>query len=164
MSGIALDNSARVEDNYNDYTKTGARLALGIELNDSWTLTPTIMAQKTTAHGASGFDRSLGDLKVAHALPESIEDKWAQAALTLQGKLGNWDITYAGSYLKRDDDTKQDYADYAFFYDVCCEYGVYAYDNDYTLVDPSQFIAGSTATRSRATSCASVRRPKTAGA
>ncbi len=41
VSGIALDNSARVEDNYNDYTKTGARLALGIELNDSWTLTPT---------------------------------------------------------------------------------------------------------------------------
>jgi iron complex outermembrane receptor protein len=143
VSGVALDNSARVEDNYNDYTKTGARLALGINLNESWTLTPSIMAQKTTAHGAAGFDRSVGDLKVAHALPESIEDKWAQAALTLQGKLGNWDVTYAGAYLKRDDDTKQDYADYSFFYDSCCAYGLYAYDNDYTLVDPSQFIAGS---------------------
>jgi outer membrane receptor protein involved in Fe transport len=143
VSGIALDNSARVEDNYNDYTKTGARIALGINLNDSWTLTPTVMAQKTTAHGSYGFDPSVGDLEVAHALPEEIKDKWVQAALTLQGKIGNWDMTYAGAYLKRDDDTKSDYADYSFFYDVCCGYGAYAYDNDGNLVDPSQFITGS---------------------
>jgi len=142
-SGIALDNSAMVEDNYNDWTKTGARVALGIELNDSWTLTPTVMAQRTKSNGSYGFDPLEGDLKVAHALPESIEDKWVQAALTLQGKLGNWDLTYAGSYLKRDDDTEQDYADYAFFYDTCCQYGSSMYDNDYTLIDPSQFIQGS---------------------
>jgi outer membrane receptor protein involved in Fe transport len=142
-SGIALDNSARVEDNYNDVRKTGARLALGIDLNDSWTLTPTVMAQKSVAHGAFGFDPLEGDLKVAHALPEGIEDKWVQAALTLQGKIGSWDMTYAGAYLKRDDDTKSDYADYAFFYDSCCGYGSYFYDNDGALIDPSQFIAGS---------------------
>jgi outer membrane receptor protein involved in Fe transport len=141
-SGIALDNSALVEDNYNDVRKTGARLALGIELNDSWTLTPTLMAQKSVAHGAFGFDPLEGDLKVAHALPEGIEDKWVQAALTLQGKISNWDMTYAGAWLKRDDDTKSDYADYAFFYDACCEYGNYFYDNDGALIDPSQFIVG----------------------
>jgi outer membrane receptor protein involved in Fe transport len=143
VSGIALDNSSRVEDNYNDWTKTGARLALGINLNESWTLTPTVMAQRTTSHGSFGFDPLEGDLKVAHALPEGIKDKWVQAGLTLQGKIGNWDMTYAGAYLKRDDDTKSDYADYSFFYDVCCGYGEYAYDNDGNLVDPSQFIAGS---------------------
>jgi outer membrane receptor protein involved in Fe transport len=143
VSGIALDNSARVEDNYNDWTRTGARVALGIELNDSWTLTPSVMAQKTKAHGVSAFDPLEGDLKVAHALPESIEDEWVQAALTLQGKIGNWDMTYAGAYLKRDDDTRQDYADYSFFYDVCCGYGAYAYDNDDNLIDPSQAIIGS---------------------
>ncbi|HEU4592217.1 MAG TPA: TonB-dependent receptor [Steroidobacteraceae bacterium] len=141
-SGIALDNSARVEDNYNDVRKSGARLALGINLNDSWTLTPTVMAQKSVAHGAFGFDPLEGDLKVAHALPEGIDDKWVQAALTLQGKIGNWDMTYAGAYLKRDDDTKSDYADYAFFYDSCCGYGNYFYDNDGALIDPSQFIVG----------------------
>jgi len=52
VSGIALDNSARVEDNYNDWTKTGARIALGIDLSDNWTLTPTVMAQRTKSHGA----------------------------------------------------------------------------------------------------------------
>jgi iron complex outermembrane recepter protein len=142
-SGIAVDNSDRVEDNYNDWTKTGARVALGINLSDTWTLTPTVMAQKTKANGIFAFDRGLGDLKVAHALPESIEDKWVQAALTLQGKIGNWDLTYAGAYLKRDDDTQSDYADYSFFYDTCCQYGNSMYDNDYVLIDPSQFIDGS---------------------
>lgn len=143
VSGIAVDNTALVEDNYNDMTKTGARIALGINLSDTWTLTPTIMGQKTKANGSFGFDPLEGDLKVAHALPEDLEDKWMQAALTLQGKLGNWDMTYAGAYLKRDDDTRLDYSDYSFFYDVCCGYGVYAYDNDGNLVDPSQFITGS---------------------
>ena len=118
------------------------RAALGIELNDAWTITPTVMAQKTTAHGSYGFDPLEGDLKVAHALPEGIEDKWVQAALTVQGKIGNWDLTYAGSWLKRDDDTKSDYSDYSFFYDACCGYGAFIYDNDYVLIDPSQFITG----------------------
>ncbi len=142
VSGIAVYNSAFVEDNYHDWTKTGARLALGINLNDSWTLTPTVMAQKTKANGTIGFDRLEGDLKVAHSRPEGLEDEWVQAALTLQGKIGSWDLTYAGAYLKRDDDTESDYADYSFFYDTCCLYGQYMVDNDYTLIDPTQFIQG----------------------
>ena len=48
----------------------------------------------------------------------------------MQGKIGNWDLTYAGAYLKRDDDTQSDYADYSFFYDTCCQYGNSMYDND----------------------------------
>jgi iron complex outermembrane receptor protein len=141
-SGIALDNSAEVKNNYNDWNSYGARAALKIDLSDSWTLTPTVMAQKTTTHGSFGYDKTLGTLKVAHALPEGSDDKWTQAALTLQGKIGNWDLTYAGSYLKRDDKTESDYADYSFFYDTCCGYGAYMYDNAGDLIDPSQFING----------------------
>ena len=48
----------------------GARVALGINLNDSWTLTPSVMAQKTKANGTFAFDPSQGDLQVAHALPD----------------------------------------------------------------------------------------------
>ena len=142
-SGIAIDNSAEVKNNYNDWNSTGARAALRIDLNDSWTLTPTVMAQKTTTNGTFGFDKTIGDLKVAHALPEDSDDKFTQAALTLQGKIGNWDLTYAGAYLKRDDHTRSDYADYSFFYDTCCGYGSYMYDNAGDLIDPSQFIQGS---------------------
>jgi outer membrane receptor protein involved in Fe transport len=141
-SGIAVDNSDRLEDNYNSYDKTGARAALRIDLSDNWTLTPSVMTQKTKSDGSYGFDSSVGDLKVAHALPENGTDKWTQAALTLQGKIGSWDVTYAGAYLTRKVDTNSDYADYAFFYDNCCDYGEYMYDDDGVLVDPSQFIVG----------------------
>jgi outer membrane receptor protein involved in Fe transport len=141
-SGIAVDNSERVEDNYNGIDKVGGRATLGIEINDSWTVTPAVMMQKTTAKGAYGFDANIGDLQVAHALPEGGEDRWTQAALTVQGKIGNWDVTYAGAQLNRSVQTNSDYADYAFFYDTCCGYGAYMYDNDGTLLDPSQFIVG----------------------
>ncbi len=141
-SGLAVNNSSRVEDNYNGVEKTGGRMALGIDINDSWTITPTVMMQKTTAKGTFGFDANIGDLQVAHALPEGGEDRWTQAALTVQGKIGNWDLTYAGAQLNRSVNTESDYADYAFFYDTCCGYGSYMYDNDGTLLDPSQFIVG----------------------
>jgi iron complex outermembrane receptor protein len=141
-SGIAIDNSDKVEDNYNDWQKYGARLALGIDLNDNWTLTPTVMYQKTKSNGTFGFDPLEGDLKVAHAENEDAEDRFVQAALTLQGKIGNWDLTYAGAQLDRDDTTRSDYADYSFFYDTCCSYGSSMYDNDGVLIDPTQFIVG----------------------
>jgi len=141
-SGIAVDNSDKVKNNYNDWQKYGARMALGIDLNDSWTLTPSVMTQTTKTNGTFGFDPLEGDLKVAHAKNEDSEDKFVQAALTLQGKIGSWDMTYAGAFLDRDDTTRSDYADYSFFYDTCCGYGSSMYDNDGTLIDPTQFIVG----------------------
>ena len=141
-SGIAVDNSDRVEDDYNSWGKHGVRATLGINLTDNWTITPSVMMQKTTSRGAFGYDPTVGDLKVAHALPESGGDKWTQAALTVQGKIGNWDITYAGAHLNRTVESQLDYADYSFFYDTCCAYGAYMYDNDGALIDPSQFIVG----------------------
>src|SRR6185503_18177209 len=74
VSGAVVDNSDRVEANFNDWTKFGVRAALGIDLNDSWTLTPGIMAQRTKSNGTFGFDASQGDLEVAHALPDDLQD------------------------------------------------------------------------------------------
>ena len=41
-----------------------------------------------------------------------------QAALTVEGKIANLDLVYAGSYLKRDVDTESDYSDYSYWYDT----------------------------------------------
>lgn len=139
-SELADDNSAVAEDNYNDVSTIGGRAALKIDLNDSWTITPTVMAQRQTSHGVFGYDPSVGDLEVSHVHPESTEDRWVQAALTVEGHFSNFDVTYAGSYLKRDVDYRQDYADYAFFYDQQLGYGSYFVDNDDELINPSQFI------------------------
>jgi iron complex outermembrane receptor protein len=142
VSGIAVDNK-RVEANYNDWTKIGVRAALGIDINDSWTITPSIMAQRTKTNGTFGYDPLIGDLKVSHALPDTFDDEWTQASLTLQGKVGSWDMTYAYAWMQRNVDSGADYSDYSFFYDgPCCQYGAYMYDNDYNLIDPSQFIVG----------------------
>ncbi len=139
-SGIAINSLA--EDNYNDSDTYGARAALKIDLNDSWSITPTIMGQKTTGNGIYAGDSNFGDLEVAHFHPEDFDDRWVQAALAIEGKVSNFDITFSGAYLKRDVDTNSDYSDYAFFYDTLSGYGVYFYDNAGELINPSQFIQG----------------------
>ena len=139
-SGITQNNADRVEDNYNDVDTVGARLALKIDLNDNWTITPTIMGQNQKVNGSFGYDNTVGERKISHAYPEFGEDRWAQAALTVQGKIGNFDLTYAFAHLKRDVDTETDYSDYGFWYDTLAGYGAYFYDDNGDLVNPAQYI------------------------
>lgn len=139
-SGITIDNANRADDNYNDADTFGARAALKIDLNDNWTITPQIMAQKMVASGSTGYDPSVGDLKVKHFYNESSKDRWNQAALTVEGKIGNFDLVYAFSHLKRDVDSESDYNDYGFWYDTLAGYGAYFYDDNGALINPSQYI------------------------
>jgi iron complex outermembrane recepter protein len=142
VSGITVTNDLRAEDNYNDVDTYGARAALKVDLNDSWTVTPALMAQKQKANGTFGFDPTVGDLQVTHVYPEQSDDQWMQAALTVEGKIANLDLVYAGSYLDRDVDTESDYSDYSYWYDVRYGYGAYIYDDDGALINPSQYIQG----------------------
>ena len=139
-SGIVSNNDRFVEDDYNDADTVGARAALKIDLNENWSISPTIMGQRQDAHGSTGYDPSVGDLAVVHGYPESSRDKWMQAALTVQGKIGNFDLTYAFGHLKRDVDSEADYSDYGFWYDTLYGYGTYFYNDDGDLVNPSQYI------------------------
>lgn len=115
--GICVDNTAFVEENYNDTDTYGLRAALGVELDDNWTITPTVMYQNTRSNGMYAFDPSVGDLQVQHFFPEFRRDKFIQAALTIEGKIGSWDLTYAGAYLDRKTFSSSDYTDYSEAYD-----------------------------------------------
>ena len=53
-----------------------------------------------------------------------------QAALTVEGKIANLDVVYAGSHLTRDVDTQQDYSDYSLFYDIVYGYVLYNDNGD----------------------------------
>lgn len=141
-SGITVDNAGRVENDYNDVDTTGARAALKIDLNENWTVTPGFMLQQQKTHGSFGFDPSVGELQLTHALPDAAVDRWRQAALTVEGKIADLDLVYAGSALSRSVDSNSDYADYAYHYDRTLGYGAYFYDDDGALIDPSQFIVG----------------------
>jgi iron complex outermembrane receptor protein len=132
--------TGRAEDDYNDVDTTGARLALKIDLNENWSITPMIMGQKQVANGSFAFDENVGDLAINHFYKERSDDRWWQAALTVEGKIGNFDLTYAFAHLKRDVDVDSDYNDYGFWYDTLAYYN--AYDANDNLINPSQYIQG----------------------
>jgi iron complex outermembrane receptor protein len=144
-SGIRQSNAALVEKNYNDAETYGARLALGIDLDDNWTIKPTVMGQVQNTQGSYAQERSgqtTGELQTVQYNPEGSRDKWIQAAMTVEGKIGSWDVTATGGYLRRKTETQTDYSDYAYFYDALSGYGNYFYDNAENLVNPNQYIQG----------------------
>ncbi len=141
-SGITVSNDRFVDDNYNEADTTGARAALQLDLNDNWTITPQVMAQRQETNGSWAYDTTVGELEISHRRPETSDDSWVQAALTVEGKISNLDLIYAGSYLKRDVDTESDYSDYSYWYDTLLGYGAYWYDDDGVPIDPTQYIQG----------------------
>jgi outer membrane receptor protein involved in Fe transport len=137
-----ISNAGRLQKNYNDVSTYGARAALRVDLNDNWSITPGIMGQKQNSDGSFAEDPRLGDLKVGHFKPEYQNDTWWQAALTVEGRIANLDLTYAGSHLKRDIHSSSDYADYSYFYDVNYGSGAYIYNANGDLIDPTQYFEG----------------------
>ena len=117
-SGIARSNAGLAKKHYNKVDTSGGRAALKVELGESWTVTPTFMAQHQSAKGDFSYIPGLGDLNVARYSPEENVDDWSQAALTVEGKVSNLDFVYSGGYLKRSIDNTADYSDYSYFYDL----------------------------------------------
>ena len=126
---LDVSNAKYVKDNFNDVESAGGRAALKVDLDDNWTVTPGIMYQDQVAHGAFLYgplakpanaglsDPNLGDLQVHDFTPDRNHDSWYLATMTLQGKIGNWDLTYAGSYFDRRVDTLADYSYFTVAYD-----------------------------------------------
>ncbi|QYU67684.1 hypothetical protein J4558_22725 [Leptolyngbya sp. 15MV] len=144
-SGITDDNSELVEEDYNGVDTYGARLALGIDLDDNWTLRPTVMGQVQKYNGSFAQERSSavnGKYQTVQYNPERGKDRWIQAALTIEGKIGNWDLVATGGHLRRKTTTESDYSDYSYFYDALFGYGAYFYDNNGDLINPHQYIQG----------------------
>ncbi|WP_077146921.1 TonB-dependent receptor [Sphingopyxis sp. KK2] len=146
--GISVNNNAFVEKNFNDAEVYGGRAALKVDLDDNWTITPTVLYQKQKSSGVFSQDPRVGDLQTQRFYPDARTDKFIQAALTIEGKIGNFDLTYAGAYLDRKAYQINDYTDYAEAYDALyTDYGglagyFYLQDNAGNTIDPRQFIIG----------------------
>ena len=146
-----IDNSRVAGDDYNDVDTRGFRGALRIELGENWTVTPSIMTQRQQINGNFAMDPVIGDLQIQKWHPEEIDDRFTQSSLTVQGKIGNFDLTYAWTHLDRDIESEADYSDYAFWYDAYYNQYYAGYDNPYgelfvddngNYIDPSQRIHG----------------------
>jgi outer membrane receptor protein involved in Fe transport len=149
IGGFNITNAPFVEKDFNSVDTYGGRAALGIDLDDDWTATLGLIGQEQKSRGAFGFDQSLGDLKVQRFNDDRNRDRFIQAALTVQGKIGNWDLTYAGAYMHRKRNSESDYIDYAEAYDqLYADYGglagyFYYQDNAGNTIYPQQIITGS---------------------
>lgn len=139
---FTINNAPFVKKNFNDTETYGGRAALGIDLDDNWTVTPSIIYQDQKSHGTYLFDPTVGDLKVQDYTPDYGTDEWYQAALTIHGKIGNWDLTYAGGYFGRDVDVVQDYSDYTVAYDAYAPSYVSFLDASGANIDPTQTYRG----------------------
>jgi len=137
---ITINNARLVEKNYNEVDIYGARAALKIDLGDSWTVTPQLMAQRTETDGGFANDPAKGDFAISRFYPERADDKWGQASLAIEGQVANLDIIYSGAYMRRWTDAESDYSDYSFFYDTLFGYGAYITDDAGNLTNSSQYI------------------------
>ncbi len=148
-NGITVNNAPFVDKDINGRTVYGGRAALKVDLNENWTVTPTIMHQYSKQNGFYAYDPAVGDLQVERFRDEFARDKFTQAALTVEGKIANFDLTYAGAYMDRPTYGVSDYTDYTDAYDAYYEsYGglanyFYFQDAAGNTIDPRQYIVGS---------------------
>ncbi|HNP65061.1 MAG TPA: TonB-dependent receptor [Woeseiaceae bacterium] len=144
-ANITKNNAALVEEDFNESTTTGMRALLKVDLNDSWTITPGLMMQNQDTTGVFTHDpEDLGDLNAGRFYDEFYDFSWYQASLTVEGKLGNLDLVYAGAYLDLDSESVDDYTHYAQYLDNYYGYygNCYHTDSNGFCTDPSQYITG----------------------
>ncbi len=147
---IGFNNSGFVKKNFNDVDIYGGRAALKIDLDDNWTVLPQIMYQNTKANGVFYENENLPELQTVRFQKEPAKDHFTQAALTIQGKIANFDVTYAGAYMVRPRSAASDYTEYTDAYDSyyqslgylgLLDYQTYV-DNSGTIINPRQHILG----------------------
>ncbi len=138
-----IDNSHFVKNDFNHVDTIGGRAALKIDLGSSWTIMPTVVAQELWAPGVFGYEPSVGALRTQRFNADKDRDRWLQAALNINGKLGRYDLTYSGSYFSRAVDTLSDYTDYSVAYEQVYQSNLYWVDaNGNGLPNPQQEIVG----------------------
>jgi iron complex outermembrane receptor protein len=140
-----IDNKHLVEKDFNDVETQGARAQLRIDLNEDWAITPGITYQKMDSNGQFWHDPdNLEDLETTEYYDTFYDEEWYQAALTVEGRIGDLDLVYAGAYLDRDRDSQYDYTGFAEYYNNY----LYQYEGSYCYLynaagdctDPSQYV------------------------
>jgi outer membrane receptor protein involved in Fe transport len=121
---------------------------LKYDINDSWTITPQVLAQSQRSNGDFTYDPALGYNNIGDFFQGLNTDNWYQSALTIEGKVANFDILYSGGWFQRSVHNVVDYTGYTIGYDHEQQIpgnGVYgAYDRYFDpatgeLTNPLQF-------------------------
>ena len=133
-NATVINNASVVARAINPVTYSGMRVEALYQFNDDWS---ALLAQSYQAMEADGVfaemaANSLGepqpDLSVQLYNPSQNKDRFENTALTVEGRIAALKLLYAGSYLDRSVDQRQDYTNYVR--------GTYA--NYYQCVNPGE--------------------------
>ena len=116
-SGATVTNAGFAKKAFNTADSFGGRAALKWDIGADWSALVSLVGQDLTTEGVFSYEPSVGYLETARFQPDTDHDRWVQAALTLTGKVGRYDLTYSGGYFSRSVDEKSDYTDYSIAYD-----------------------------------------------
>ena len=81
------DNADMVEDDYNDVSWRGGRIAARWLISDDWTADFSVHYQDIDADGFADVDPSTGDLTIAKFRPETRTDEFMATSLVITGEL-----------------------------------------------------------------------------
>ncbi|NCW58443.1 MAG: TonB-dependent receptor, partial [Gammaproteobacteria bacterium] len=160
---VVIDNFKIARNNINDVSYKGARLGVSYDVNDDWNVLvvqsfqdinsggvfyempfgsdcpdPTKESTCTTGgpQNARVRGKPLGDYQVTLFNDSITKDQFVNTALTITGKVGEFDLVYSGSRLHRDNFIQGDYTNYARglygVYYQCTGYSGASVDKCYT--------------------------------
>ncbi len=128
---IDADNTALVEDDFNDTSYTGGRISAQWDINDNWRISAGAMAQKIESDGTFYTDPNLSDdYQIQRFEREFVEDEYTNVHWTIEGRIGALEVLYTGAFTERETDQRTDYSDYLFIgqyipYYICDYYVSY---------------------------------------
>ena len=157
LSGVTFlsaDNSALVEEDFNETTYNGGRISASWDITDNWDLFVSHQVQDIESDGVFFADPDLGDLQVQRYSPDSIDDSFSNTAWTLTGLIGQLEVVYTGAFTDRETDQIVDYTDYLYVgqylpYYICDYYVTYTSFSptglpDGTCQPPNLYVASQT--------------------
>jgi iron complex outermembrane recepter protein len=115
----SVNNNSLVANAINPVTYQGARASALFKLNEDWNALLVQSYQDMHSEGVfyvtpkSSAGETLPDLAVQLYTPAHNYDKFENTALTINGRIGDLKLVYAGSYMVRNIDQVGDYTNYA---------------------------------------------------
>jgi outer membrane receptor protein involved in Fe transport len=156
LSGVTFleaENSDRVEEDFNETTYTGGRIAARWDLGDNWRFDAAYATQDIESDGVFFADPNLGDLEIERFSPDTIDDSFDNLSWTVTALFGELEAIYTGAFTDRETDQITDYTDYLFVgqylpYYICDGYVTYPSGApDGTCQPPNLFVDSNTKTQ-----------------
>jgi iron complex outermembrane receptor protein len=118
-NSVAINNFHIAGKDINPVTYTGTRAEVLYRLDEDWSALLAQSYQSIEADGlfaemaANSLAQPQPDLSVQMFNPSYDKDRFENTALTIDGRIGDLKLVYAGAYLVRNVDQVQDYTNYS---------------------------------------------------